>query len=216
MTSAISKRQQARHEKTLQDLIRTVPGNDRCADCASKNPGWASWNLGIFLCMRCAALHRKLGTHVSKVKSLSMDTWGSEQVDSMKSNGNVVSNQLYNPKNVKAEIPIDVDEVDGVLERYIRQKYEHRSFSGGIGGGGGRQPAAKHYTGSTSTGSLGDDPPPLPPKPGKKFGFSLRSSSSSFTGRRNKDVFFRRRTTGTNEQRSPPAPSQASLAKSSG
>jgi hypothetical protein len=189
MTSAISKRQQARHEKTLQDLIRTVPGNDRCADCASKNPGWASWNLGIFLCMRCAALHRKLGTHVSKVKSLSMDTWGSEQVDSMKSNGNVVSNQLYNPKNVKAEIPIDVDEVDGVLERYIRQKYEHRSFSGGIGGGGGRQPAAKHYTGSTSTGSLGDDPPPLPPKPGKKFGFSLRSSSSSFTGRRNKDVF---------------------------
>jgi hypothetical protein len=107
----------------------------------------------------------------------------------MRSNGNVVSNQLYNPKNVKAEIPIDVDEVDGVLERYIRQKYEHRSFSGVVGGGAGRQPAAKHYTGSTSTGSLGDDPPPLPPKPGKKFGFSLRSSSSSFTGRRKQDVF---------------------------
>lgn len=31
--------------------------------------------------MRCAALHRKLGTHVSKVKSLSMDTWSMEQVD---------------------------------------------------------------------------------------------------------------------------------------
>lgn len=37
--------------------------------------------MGIFLCMRCAAIHRKLGTHISKVKSLSMDTWSSEQVD---------------------------------------------------------------------------------------------------------------------------------------
>ena len=190
MTSAISKRQQARHEKTLQDLIHNVPGNDRCADCSAKNPGWASWNLGIFLCMRCAALHRKLGTHISKVKSLSMDTWSSEHVDSMKRTGNVVSNQAYNPKNVKAEIPIDVDEVDGVLERYIRQKYEQRAFSGGNAGGAGRPPAVKQYTGSTSTGSLGDDPPPLPPKPGKKFGFSLRSASSSFAGARRKpDVF---------------------------
>jgi hypothetical protein len=37
--------------------------------------------VGIFLCMRCAALHRKLGTHISKVKSLSMDKWDSAQVD---------------------------------------------------------------------------------------------------------------------------------------
>jgi len=31
--------------------------------------------------MRCAALHRKLGTHVSKVKSLSMDSWSNDQVE---------------------------------------------------------------------------------------------------------------------------------------
>ena len=117
MTTAISKRQQARNERQLQDLIQTVPGNDRCADCGARNPGWASWNLGIFLCVRCASLHRKLGTHVSKVKSLSMDAWSAEQVDNMKKVGNVRSNATYNPQNTRADVPIDADEVDAEMSR---------------------------------------------------------------------------------------------------
>jgi hypothetical protein len=39
MVSLPSKRQQARNEKALQDLIKAVPGNDRCADCDARNPG---------------------------------------------------------------------------------------------------------------------------------------------------------------------------------
>lgn len=49
----------------------------RC--CLSQ--GANSQQLGIFLCMRCASIHRKLGTHISKVKSLSMDGWSNEQVE---------------------------------------------------------------------------------------------------------------------------------------
>ncbi|KAF2480669.1 hypothetical protein BDY17DRAFT_228522, partial [Neohortaea acidophila] len=171
MAASISKRQQARNERQLQDLIQTVSGNDRCADCAAKNPGWASWNLGIFLCVRCASLHRKLGTHVSKVKSLSMDSWSAEQVDNMKKVGNARSNAVYNPQGTRVDIPIDADEVDGVMERFIRQKYESRTLSTG-------HPAARHNTGSTSTGSWNDEPPPLPPKP-KRFPFNFRSASST-------------------------------------
>lgn len=78
--ATMSKRAQARTERELQDLLN-VPGNSTCADCGARNPSWASWSLGIFLCMRCATIHRKLGTHISKVKSLSMDTWTNEQVE---------------------------------------------------------------------------------------------------------------------------------------
>lgn len=43
-------------------------------------PRWASWNLGIFLCIRCAGIHRNLGVHISRVKSVNLDSWTPEQV----------------------------------------------------------------------------------------------------------------------------------------
>ncbi|KAK4122345.1 hypothetical protein N657DRAFT_647033 [Parathielavia appendiculata] len=114
--------------------------------------------------MRCATIHRKLGTHVSKVKSLSMDSWTNEQVDNMRKVGNVVSNKLYNPEGKKPPVPIDVDEADSAMERFIRQKYVNRTLS-----------ASKRKPGSSDSD---ETPPPLPPKTPSRFG--LRSASSIF------------------------------------
>ncbi|KAJ5960143.1 uncharacterized protein N7479_007293 [Penicillium vulpinum] len=193
MPPGISKRQQARNEKTLAELIRTVPGNDRCADCDTLNPGWASWNMGIFLCMRCATLHRKLGTHISKVKSLSMDTWTSEQVDSMKSHGNILMNKMNNPRGIRPPIPTDIDEADAAMERFIRKKYQHRSLENGK-----PKPPSREDSSYSAPRALSPvesrrndynispegSPPPLPPKTGRFFKFGLRSSSSASNLRR--------------------------------
>ncbi|KAJ5514387.1 Arf GTPase activating protein [Penicillium fimorum] len=193
MPPGTSKRQQARNEKTLAELIRTVPGNDRCADCDALTPGWASWNMGIFLCMRCAALHRKLGTHISKVKSLSMDTWTSEQVDNMKSHGNILMNKMNNPRGIRPPIPTDIDEADACMERFIRQKYQHRSLENGKPMPPSREDSSYSYPRTLSpVESRKNDynispegsPPPLPPKTGRFFKFGLRSSSSTSNLRR--------------------------------
>ncbi|EXJ65018.1 hypothetical protein A1O7_01357 [Cladophialophora yegresii CBS 114405] len=180
MASSMSKRTQARNEKELHQLL-SVAGNSQCADCGAKNPAWASWNLGIFLCMRCASLHRKLGTHISKVKSLSMDTWTSEQVESMKLNGNNAVNKAYNPKNKKPDMPLDADEVDSAMERFIRKKYQEKSLADGKP----QPPQRDEYspTAYSPRPPLEDPnspPPPVPTKKGKIFGFGLRASSSAY------------------------------------
>jgi hypothetical protein len=38
-------------------MLRTVPGNDVCADCSTRNPDWCSLNLGIMICMEVRPSH---------------------------------------------------------------------------------------------------------------------------------------------------------------
>ena len=45
--------------------------------------------------IRCAGLHRKLGTHVSKIKSASLDTWTPEQLKMCSGWGNERVNAKY-------------------------------------------------------------------------------------------------------------------------
>ncbi|EGE00639.1 hypothetical protein TESG_07938 [Trichophyton tonsurans CBS 112818] len=182
--SALSKRHLARYECMLLDLITSVPGNDRCADCQARNPGWGSWNLGIFLCMRCATLHRKLGTHISKVKSLTMDSWTAEQVETMKKNGNIAVNRIYNPRNIKPSIPVDIDEVDSVMERFVRKKYELRALEDGKPKPPSRQDPSYTSRPAADLSLPSPSSPPyatatLPSKPKSRFAFGLRSLSSS-------------------------------------
>lgn len=60
-------KQQLAALKKLLDL----PHNKQCADCVggggAARASWASINIGVFICMRCAGIHRGLGVHVSKV-----------------------------------------------------------------------------------------------------------------------------------------------------
>ncbi|KAG8991335.1 hypothetical protein FRB90_001389 [Tulasnella sp. 427] len=127
--SSISKASADRQKRALTELL-ALPGNSVCADCQSPAPRWASWNLGIFLCVQCATAHRKLGSHISKVKSVTLDTWTKEQVESMKNMGNIKANELYNPDPLRNPPPTNMEdgERDSEIETYIRNKYQYKAF----------------------------------------------------------------------------------------
>lgn len=78
----------------LKALAKKKSNKEECADChKNSNPRWASWNLGIFICIRCSGIHRGMGTHISRVKSVDLDTWTDEQLQVMKNWGNYRANE---------------------------------------------------------------------------------------------------------------------------
>ncbi|KAF9523799.1 hypothetical protein CPB83DRAFT_862298 [Crepidotus variabilis] len=127
--STSNKLSKERNQKQLLELA-SLHGNNICADCKARNPRWASHNLGIFICMHCASIHRSIGTHITKVKSLTMDDWTREQVENMENIGNIKSNAIYNPNELKYPPPPNLEdsERDSEIEQYIRSKYQYKKF----------------------------------------------------------------------------------------
>lgn len=68
--------------------IRARLENRTCADCASRNPTWMSLTYSIFLCLSCSGKHRRMGTHVSFVRSTEMDKFSPEQLLRVELGGN--------------------------------------------------------------------------------------------------------------------------------
>ena len=62
------------NETLVHKILSAVPGNRFCADCGCPDPDWASINLGILVCLDCSGVHRNLGTHITKVRSTTLDT----------------------------------------------------------------------------------------------------------------------------------------------
>lgn len=74
----------------------------RCAECGDAGTTWASVNLGVFLCVHCADVHRAVGTHISKVKGCSGTyLWGPDEIHQMQELGNAAAEARYKKVEVK-------------------------------------------------------------------------------------------------------------------
>ncbi|MCJ1273246.1 hypothetical protein MMC21_001036 [Puttea exsequens] len=121
-TSAATERA-AQNQQTIKTLLK-IESNKSCADCKrNKHPRWASWNLGVFVCIRCSGIHRGMGTHISRVKSVDLDAWTDEQLQSVLRWGNSRANKYWEAKLAAGHVPSDAK-----IENFIRTKYESKRW----------------------------------------------------------------------------------------
>jgi len=112
----------------MHDLMR-IAGNNICVECGDKDPEWASVSLGIYMCITCSGIHRNLGVHISRVKSLFLDNWKREELEFLRDNGNAKSKSTWEhkvPENFVRPTPTDTT---ALKEQYIRAKYERKEFT---------------------------------------------------------------------------------------
>ncbi|XP_056253388.1 arf-GAP with Rho-GAP domain, ANK repeat and PH domain-containing protein 1 isoform X2 [Seriola aureovittata] len=103
--------------------------NKVCGDCGSANPEWASVNLLLVICQACAGQHRALGSKLSKVRSLKMDSkvWTEPLIQLFVMYGNQLANQVWAAAVPTAEqlLPESSDEE---RSKFIQDKYSRGRY----------------------------------------------------------------------------------------
>ena len=116
--------------KLLQQIRNADQGNTWCADCGSiSKVEWVSINLGIILCIECSGIHRSLGTHISKVRSLTLDTqsFTNDIVELLLLIGNRVSNMIWEANLDRSLKPSPQSNREQRL-KFITAKYSERAY----------------------------------------------------------------------------------------
>lgn len=122
------------HRKPVLEAARQADeSNYNCADCGTRLPDWASINLGCLVCIECSGIHRSLGTHITKIRSMTLDTasWTPELVMVIEMLGNARVNAVFeatcDPRLKPTPHSTREQKTSFIKEKYISKIYTDRS-----------------------------------------------------------------------------------------
>ena len=115
-------------QNCIPRLRSDTRGNTVCADCDSQHPAWASLNLGVLICIECSGIHRNLGSHISRVRSLDLDDWPLGHLAAMTSLGNHMANGVWEARTLPYHCKPGKSSSREDKENYIAAKYVRKEM----------------------------------------------------------------------------------------
>ncbi|XP_036407457.1 arf-GAP with Rho-GAP domain, ANK repeat and PH domain-containing protein 2 isoform X2 [Megalops cyprinoides] len=109
--------------------------NRICADCGAPRPEWASINLGVVICKKCAGQHRSFGPSISQVRSLKLDSsvWSNELVELFLDVGNKNANSFW-AASLPPEEALHPEASPEQRASLLRRKYKERKYTQALTG----------------------------------------------------------------------------------
>lgn len=117
--------------KALQDEVEELlcrPENALCADCSAPGPEWCSVNIGLFVCIECSGVHRRLGAHISKVRSTTLDLLLPEHIAQLRTWGNVKANDVWEALPIADGARPTPHAASDARSAFIHDKYKNRRY----------------------------------------------------------------------------------------
>ncbi|KAL1491550.1 hypothetical protein ABEB36_012129 [Hypothenemus hampei] len=146
------KKQDESNLKTLRELAAR-PQNKFCFDCGQRGPTYVNVTVGSFVCTKCSGILRGI-TPPHRLKSISMATFSTEEIDSIRTKGNDYCRNVWLGLYEGGALPVFADEQqvrDFMIEKYERKRYyleKNSAIQSEV------QPAAMSWTNGTSNGKL--------------------------------------------------------------
>mmetsp|Transcript_23681 Transcript_23681/g.27013 ORF Transcript_23681/g.27013 Transcript_23681/m.27013 type:complete len:405 (-) Transcript_23681:517-1731(-) len=155
---SVSTPTQSSLKKRVYRLLKRKE-NKICLDCSKSSPRWITilsvpppyvsssnvshadtFFIGGFCCLECSGAHRRLGTHISFVRSIELDTLKENEVKALECGGNELINNVFEGNMLQtsvgesevsvsyAELKPDASAGQKPRESFIRNKYEKKLY----------------------------------------------------------------------------------------
>ncbi|CCH45421.1 RHO GTPase-activating protein [Wickerhamomyces ciferrii] len=113
-------------------IVRNIDqSNLICCDCGStKSVDWISINLLMVMCIDCSGIHRSLGTHISKIRSLTLDIKAFESRESIELLYHVANGFANSYWEAEVTLKTKITPICSIEERksFIINKYQNKKF----------------------------------------------------------------------------------------